>query len=178
MNKDVPVQVIVAAFDDEHGAEKALQELKEARKEKLIGIQDAAILWRDAGGKLHIKETTDMRGGKGAVIGGVIGAVAGVLAGPLVLATAAGALIGGLAAKLRDSGFPDERLKMLGKALTPGTSAIIAVIEHRWVAEYEQALAEYGANVVTEVVKADIAAQLEATAAAGTQRAQPKSTRP
>src|SRR5438132_1153264 len=82
MSKDVPVQVIVAAFDDEHGAEKALQELKEARKEKLIGIQDAAILWRDAGGKLHIKETADMRGGKGAVIGGVVGAVAGVLAGP------------------------------------------------------------------------------------------------
>ena len=174
MNKDVPVQVIVAAFDDEHGAEKALKELKEARKEKLIGIQDAAILRRDAGGKLHIKETADMRGGKGAVIGGVVGAVAGLVAGPLVLATAAGALIGGLAAKLRDSGFPDERLKMLGESLTPGTSAIVAVIEHKWVAEVERALAEYGADVVTEVVAADIAAQLEATA--GTKSTQPKNT--
>src|SRR6266567_4017494 len=151
MKNDVPVQVIVAAFNDEHGAEKALQALKEARKEKLIGIQDAAILRRDAGGKLHIKETADMRGGKGAVIGGV-------------------------AAKLRDSGFPDERLKMLGKALTPGTSAIIAVIEHRWVAEYEQALAEYGADVVTQAVEASIAAQLETTASAGTGSTQPKGT--
>src|SRR5260370_41949127 len=131
MNKDVPVQVIVAAFDDEQGAENALRELKEAKKEKLIGIQDAAILRRDAGGKLHIKETADMRGGKGAVIGGVVGAVAGLLAGPLVLATAAGALIGGPAAKLRDSRFPDERLQMLGTALTPCTSAIHAAIAHR-----------------------------------------------
>ncbi len=178
MNKDVPVQVIVAAFNDEHGAENALRELKEAKKEKLIGIQDAAILRRDAGGKLHIKETADMRGGRGAIIGGVVGAVAGLLAGPLVLATAAGALIGGLAAKLRDSGFPDERLKMLGKALTPGTSAIIAVIEHKWLAEYEQALAEYGANVVTEAVEASIAAQLETTASAGTGSTPPKSTQP
>src|SRR5215469_9181643 len=176
MKDDVPVQVIVAAFNDEHGAENALRELKEAKKEKLIAIQDAAILRRDAGGKLHIKETADIRGGRGAIIGGVVGAVAGLLAGPLVLATAAGALIGGLAAKLRDSGFPDERLKMLGKALTPGTSAIIAVIEHKWVAEYEQALADYGANVVTEAVKADIAAQLETTASAGTGGTPPKST--
>ena len=153
-----------------------MRKLKEAKKEKLIGIQDAAILRRDAGGKLHIKETEDMRGGRGAIIGGVVGAVAGLLAGPLVLATAAGALIGGLAAKLRDSGFPDERLKMLGKALTPGTSAIIAVIEHKWVAEYEKALAEYGAKVVTEAVKADIAAQLETTASAGTGGMPPKST--
>src|SRR6266699_1855412 len=80
------------------------------------------------------------------------------------------------AAKLRDSGFPDERLKMLGKALTPGTSAIIAVIEHRWVAEYEQALAEYGADVVTQAVEASIAAQLETTASAGTGSTQPKGT--
>src|SRR6266852_7166516 len=178
MNKDVPVQVIVAAFNDEHGAENALRELKEAKKEKLIGIQDAAILRRDAGGKLHIKEKADMRGGKGAVIGGVVGAVAGLLAGTLVLATAARALIGGLAAKLRDSGFPDERLKMLGKALTPGTSAIIAVIEHKWLAEYEQALAEYGANVVTEAVEVGIAAELETTASAGTKSTQPKHTQP
>ena len=176
MKNDVPVQVIVAAFNDEQGAENALRKLKEAKKEKLIGIQDAAMLRRDAGGKLHIKETTDMRGGKGAVIGGVVGAVAGLLAGPLVLATAAGALIGGLAAKLRDSGFPDERLKMLGKALTPGTSALIAVIEHKWVEEYEQALAEYGADVVTEAVKADVAAQLETTASGGTGSTPPKST--
>jgi hypothetical protein len=74
---------------------------------------------------------------------------------------AAGALIGGLAAKLRDSGFSDERLKTIGDALPPETSAIIAVIEHKWVNEYEKAVREAGADVFVQEISADIAAQLE-----------------
>ena len=54
---DVPVQLIVAAFQDENGAEAALAELKEAKKEKLVNIKDAAVLRKDAKGELHIKET-------------------------------------------------------------------------------------------------------------------------
>jgi uncharacterized membrane protein len=91
----------------------------------------------------------------------VVGAVAGLVAGPLILATGAGALIGGLAAKLHDSGFRDDRLKQLGEALTPGTSALVAVVEHTWVGDAEKMLKAYGANVMTESVKADIARQLE-----------------
>jgi len=170
---DVPIQVIVAAFNDEKSADAALQDLKQATKEGLIGIQNAAILRRDEQGKLHIKETADMKGGKGAVVGGVIGAVAGLIAGPFVLVTAAGAIIGGLAAKLRDSGFPDARLREIGQGLTPGSSAIIAVIEHRWVAEVQRMMAEAGAQVMTEALKEDLAAQLEAQqvplAASGTE---------
>ena len=161
-DNDVPVQVIVAAFQNEEGAEDALTKLKDAKKEQVIDINNAAILRRDEDGKLHVKETRDMSGGKGAAIGGVAGAVAGLLAGPLVLAAGAGALIGGLAAKLRDSGFRDDRLKQLGEALTPGTSALVAVVEHIWVGDAEQMLKLYGAQVTTESVKADIARQLEA----------------
>ena len=160
-NNDVPVQVIVAAFQNEEGAEDAFKKLKDAKKEHVIDIDNAAILRRDEDGKLHVKEVRDMSGGKGAAIGGVAGAVAGLLAGPVVLAAGAGALIGGLAAKLRDSGFRDERLKQLGEALTPGTSALVAVIEHTWVHDVEKLLADYGANVMTETIKADIAQQLE-----------------
>lgn len=160
-NNDVPVQVIVAAFQNEEGAEDAFKKLKDAKKEQTIDINNAAILRRDEEGKLHVKEVRDMSGGKGAALGGVVGAVAGLLAGPIVLAAGAGALIGGLAAKLRDSGFRDERLKQLGEALTPGTSALVAVIEHTWVRDVEKLLADYGANVTTETIKADIAQQLE-----------------
>jgi len=43
-----------------------------------------------------------------------------------------------VAAKLRDSGFPQERLKAIGDGLKPGTSAIVAVVEHTWVAEVQK----------------------------------------
>jgi uncharacterized membrane protein len=161
MTQQAPTEVILAAFNDEQGAQDALERLKEAQKLDLIDIENSAILRRDQQGKLHIKEAKDMGGGRGAVIGGVVGAVAGVLFGPLVLATAGGAAIGGLAAKLRDSGFNDQRLKQVGAHLQPGTSAILAVIEHTWVTEMETELRKAGADVVTEEIGADIANQLK-----------------
>ena len=160
---DVPVQMLIAAFNEEKAADEALQELKQAKWAGLIGIDNAAVIRRDEKNKLHIKETGDWGGGKGAVAGGAIGAAAGILLGPGALVTGAvGALIGGLAAKLRDSGFSDERLKKVGDGLKPGTSAIIAVIEHKWVAEMEKEMAEAGADVFTEEIAADVSAQLDA----------------
>ena len=160
---DVPVQVIAAAFQDEQGAKATLKELKEAQKQKLIKIENAAVLRKDEKGKLHIKETADVGGGKGAVIGGVAGAAIGLLAGPaLVVPTAVGALVGGLAAKLKDGGFKDERLKQVGEGLQPGSSAIIAVVEHKWVDQVLNELAKAGADAFAEGLGADIAAQLEA----------------
>jgi len=160
---DAPVQLIIAAFQDEKGAEQALQHLKAAKKEHLIKIQNAAIIRKDKQGKLHIDEIKDMKGGKGALIGGVTGAVLGILSGGATLAiTGAGALIGGLTAKLRDSGFKDERLERLGNSLPPGSSAIVAVIDHIWVAELERELQQAGADVLTDAISADVAAQLEA----------------
>jgi uncharacterized membrane protein len=159
---DVPIELIVAAFKEEKAADDALQVLKQAKKEKLIGIVDAAVLRRDEHNKLHLKETADVGGGKGAVTGGVLGAVLGLIAGPggLIIGAAAGALTGGVAAKAIDSGIPDHRLREIGEALKPGTSAIVAIIEHRWVAEVEKQLAEAGADVLTEALKQDIAAAL------------------
>jgi len=159
---DVPVQVIIAAFKEEETADAALKALKEAKKERLIGIQDAAVIRRDEDNKLHIKETADMGGGKGAAVGGVLGGIIGLIGGPagVVLGGAAGAAVGGFTAKLFDAGIPDERLEEIGSALTPGTSAIIAIIEHKWVAEVEQELAQAGADVLTEALRDDITKQL------------------
>lgn len=153
----------MAAFQEEGAAKEALKALKQMKKEKLIGIQNAAVLRKDEKGKIHIKETADMGGGEGSVIGGVAGAAIGLIAGPaLVVPAAVGALVGGLSAKLRDSGFSDDRLKSLGEGLKPGTSAIVAVVEHKWVEQVEAAIAEASADLVTANLKADIAGQLEA----------------
>ena len=160
---DVPIQLIVAAFKDEKAAKQALKALKQAQKEKLIKIENAAVLRKDEKGKLHIRETADMGGKKGATLGGVAGAVVGLIAGPALLVPAAvGALVGGLSAKLRDSGFSDKRLEPLGAGLKPGTSAIIAVVEHTWVTQVEDLMAEAEADVLTASISADISQQLEA----------------
>ena len=160
---DVPVQLLIAAFQDEGGASAALWMLKEAKKEKLVTIKDAAVLRKDAQGKLHVSDIRDMTGRRGAAIGGVVGAAFGILTAGAAFAIAViGAAAGGVAAKLRDSGFNDARLRKLGERLKPGSSAIITLIEHTWVAEMQEEFRKAGAEVVTGAIAAHIAAKLEA----------------
>lgn len=162
MTGEIPIQIVVGAFQDEGGAAKALEQLRTVQGQGLIKIDDAAVLRRDTSDKLHIQETADMTGGKGAVVGGVTGAVLGLLAGPVGWGIGIGALVGGLAAKLRDTGFPDAGLKEVGEGLRPGTSALVAVVEHTWVREVAQQLEKQGAAVITQILRQDIAQQLEA----------------
>jgi uncharacterized membrane protein len=162
MSSQAPIQIVVAAFQDENQAAAVYQQLKQARKDGTIVIQNAAVLRKDTEGKLHIKDVYDMGGGKGAAIGGVLGGVLGLIAGPVGWAALGGAVAGGLIAKHADGGFSDARLRKLGEGLKPGSSAIVAVVEHVWVEEVQAALAEAGADYVTEQLSADIAAQLAA----------------
>jgi len=158
MQEPAPLDAIVAAFPDEGGAARALKELRGVDKD-LIAIKQAAVLVRTADGKLEIREPHHV--GRGAVLGGLAGAVVGLIAGPIGWVTIGGAAVGALAARLRDSGFPDDRLREIGEALTPGTSALIAIIEHRWVTKVEDQLRAEGVQYAIEAVKADVEAQLE-----------------
>ena len=134
MTTQVPVDVVVAAYQDEQGANNALKELETAKKEGLIGIQDAAVLRKDEQSKLHIPETADKGFGRGAMVGGVAGAVVGSYCRPCRLG-------GPRRRSHRWPGFEAARHRLPRKnacvrwarALTPGTSAIVAVVEHEWV---------------------------------------------
>jgi uncharacterized membrane protein len=164
MADQAPLEAVVAAYKTEDGASRALADLKSAGSD-VLGIKQAAVLVRDRDNKLQIKESHHV--GKGAAVGGVAGAVVGIIAGPVGWAALGGAAIGGLANRLRDTGFPDSRLKQVGEALTPGTSALIAIVEHRWVLDVEQRLRVAAQDVMTEAVQADVAAQLDEQATTG-----------
>src|SRR5439155_19396254 len=153
-----------AAFNTPDGASNALRELKGVGKD-VLAVREAAVLVRNQDGKLEIKESHHVT--KGAVVGGVVGAVVGLIAGPVGWVTAGGAAVGVLANRLRDTGFPDRRLKQIGEALTPGTSALVAIVEHRWVVDVERRLRAAATDVATEELAADVAAQLEEQSAGG-----------
>jgi uncharacterized membrane protein len=166
---DAPVDVIVAAYNDEQGASNALKELETAKKSGTISIKDAAVLKRGTDNKLKITESADKGFGRGAIIGGVAGAAVGVLAGPVGWAALGGAAVGGLAARLRDGGFNDERLRTIGESVHSGQSALIAVVEESWVKDAEHILEAAAADMVTHQVAADVAMQLDNVAASSQQ---------
>lgn len=157
---EAPIQIIVAAFNTPDGASKAMTDLKEGKKDGLIGIIDAAVVVKNADGKLKIKDAKH-RSTKGLITGGLIGGVLGVLAGPVGLLALGGGAIGVLAGKIKGSDLKTE-MKDIGSALTPNSSAIVATIEHKWVEQMEAQLAAEGAQVVRDSIKQDIADQLKA----------------
>lgn len=157
---NVPVQIIVAAFNSLDGAATVMADLKQGKKEGLIGIVDAAVVVKDADGKLKVTDAK-RRSTKGMITGGVVGGVLGLLAGPVGWLAVGGGAIGALAGKVAGSPMKNQ-MQEIGEALTPGSSAIVAVIEHTWVAKMEAMLADEGARVVIDSIKADIADQLNA----------------
>jgi len=143
-------ELLVATFNGESGAQDALRQLETLdKKDEGFKIDDAAILFVDQQKKLNIKETGDTRGGKGAAIGAVVGGAIGLIGGPLAIATSAlGAAIGGGVASLSDGGFPDEQLKIIGRSLRPGMSALVVLANMTGAIDLDQAIAGFGAQSV------------------------------
>ncbi|MEA3441524.1 MAG: DUF1269 domain-containing protein [Chloroflexota bacterium] len=157
------VGMFVAAYVDERRADGALETMKQAKRSGDFYYDDAAVIRRDAEGKLHIKETGDMSTGKGAGIGALIGGVIGLLGGPagVALGAGAGAAVGALAAH-GDAGFDNDSLKEIGAALPSGSSAIMATTSEAFVEEVRRQ-AEGGATMtLAKEIAAEIRAQLEA----------------
>lgn len=160
---NTPVEMIVWAFKDEKKADEVLQEMKKMDKKGTIDILNAAVLVKSADGKVSIKETEDVDARHGAVFGAIVGGLVGLLGGPagVIVGAAAGAAAGGVAAEKIDMGFSDQALEEIQGGLQPGSSAIIALIEHEWVARVVSAVESYGVKIFRQTIKEELAAQLK-----------------
>jgi uncharacterized membrane protein len=156
MGKETQMQVVAALFEYEEGANTALEVIEQAKLKKALG--DKAVISMDYHGKVTIKETGDMGGGKGAVIGGALGLLLPGIG--TIIGTAGGALIGGLAAKLHDAGFPDDQLKALGGQLQPNSSLLLAVVGEEHLEEVEAKLRSINGKVIKEGLTQDAVDQL------------------
>ena len=159
-----PVQVFIATYQTEDGAEAALKDFRAMDREGSIELIDAAVAVHTPDGKVKIEETADPSGktwGKrGAIAGGVVGLIfpPSIIAGALV-----GGAGGGIWGKIRDTGFKDEDLKAIGESLPPGSSAFIAIAEDRVVERLQRGLEGYE-RIATHALSADAAVQIVAEA--------------
>lgn len=161
-NKSVNVHVLVATFHDEQAADAAYEQLRGDENLRLIHMENSAVIRKDDKGKLHIKETHDMGGGKGAGIGLLIGGAIGLLSGGIGFlgAGAVGAVVGGITAKLHDGGFKDSKLREMGDSLPPGSSALVAVVEEDDLSVVHDNLAGDAYQVMVTHLSPHITAQL------------------
>jgi uncharacterized membrane protein len=162
-----PLEVFVAAFDNEEEAGEALKDFRAMDREGSIDLIDAAVIVRGADGKVRFEETADPSGKKWAKRGAIAGGLVGLIFPPSIIGTAlVGAAGGGIWGKVRDKGFRDEDLKAIGEALMPGTSAIIAVAEDRVIERLQQGIEGYqkiARHAVSAEAAAEIVAEVEET---------------
>jgi len=156
------VGFLVMAFTDETAADETLKELKQAKKQKQLYFEDAAVVRQDANGKVHYHETGDMHTGKGAGIGALVGGVLGILGGPagIALGAGAGAAVGAAAAH-KDSGFRDESLESIGVALKTGTSALAVITSHDFLRAVQKEVDVADIRAAVNNLATEISSKLE-----------------
>jgi uncharacterized membrane protein len=122
--------VLVATYPDEATAQQDYQVVKDAHAAGLVGSYDAAVVTKDASGKVHEnKDETATR--HGAWWGVAAGAAVGVLFPPSVLGAAvAGAAVGGVSGHLA-RGMSRSDAKQLGDFIGPGQAGLVIVGESK-----------------------------------------------
>ena len=158
--------ILVAEFEDEESANLTLKNIRNQQNSRAITLMDAAVIRKNSDGKIRVNDSSDTSDGKGAGIGLLAGAAIGLIGGPVGIAawSSAGAAAGIIAARLHDSGIRNDQLRQVGEELTPGSSALVLVIDPQWTTAIEKDLVASGARVFTTGIAAEIATQIQITA--------------
>jgi uncharacterized membrane protein len=170
--KDAKFELIILVFQEVNKAQEALNFLKELRLAKKIGpIRNAAVLVMDKSGKAWLKETQDIDPGQGTLFGAITGGLIGLLGGPVgvVVGAAAGALTGRAAAGQIDMGFSNKYLADVEKRLEPGSSALIALVEHQWSGAVAESLTYLGGQLFRQALTDEIVNKILAEVEGGEQ---------
>lgn len=116
--------IAVVTFQDTEGAGKLLDMLKDLEKQKLVELDDAVVVVKDADGEVKVKETTDLTKAKGAAKGGTLGLVVGLMLGGPIGGVLLGAAAGALASRKVDLGIPKGKIDLLVQEMVNGSSAL------------------------------------------------------
>jgi uncharacterized membrane protein len=122
--------IFIATYPDEAAAQDDYQVVKDLHARGLVGSYDAAVITKDANGKVHEnKDETATR--HGAWWGIAAGAAIGAIFPPAVLGAAAvGGVIGGVSGHLA-KGMSRSQAKQLGDFIDPGQAGLVVVGESK-----------------------------------------------
>ena len=155
--------VVVVRFTEPSKTQQALSVLKECDAQGRIDLESAAVVERTAGGELHIVDTYDNLGPVGTASGSLVGMLVGVLGGPVgaLLGASGGALVGG-AFDIDRTVSSDEALTVLGGAIPPESTALIASVTEPATEVIDAEMDLLGGCEVTRQPAADVMVEIDA----------------
>lgn len=125
-------KMLVAVFGNETQAFEGLSALKDLHKKGDITLYATAVVSKSATGELHLNTAAD-EGPVGTATGLFTGSLIGLLGGPIGMAL--GAVTGTVAGMIFDISSNDINTTFVdevSKALTNGTTAVIAEVDEEW----------------------------------------------
>ena len=140
--------LIVITYPDQETGQKVFAVLDNLQKQKLLTLEDAALAYKDAKGKVKIKQTLENQyTGAAAAWGGFWGLLIGLLFLSPVFWGLVGALLGGILGKTADIGVDNKFIKEVGESLDPGGSAVFMLIIKATEDKVVEDLRQYGGQV-------------------------------
>jgi uncharacterized membrane protein len=136
--------LIYAVYNGQDTAAQVYKTMKSAQGSTGERIESYAVVSKDLKGTIHVRDQRKTDAGVGAVVGGVIG----LLGGPV--GVAAGATAGGAIGFLTGEavGIPRDKVESMKQSLTPDSSALVVVLDDRWVQDVERDLNQAHARAV------------------------------
>jgi len=122
--------IFIGTYPDEAWARDDYQVVKDLHSSGAIGTYDAAVVTKDAVGKVHVNKD-EMATRHGAWGGAAAGAVVGILFPPSIIGTAlVGAAVGGVGGHLW-RGLSRADVKEFGELIDTGQAALVIVGESK-----------------------------------------------
>ena len=140
--------LIVFTYEQEDKAAEALKHVASLKQENvqkaLIGIEDAAVVVKDAKGKVKIRQTLESAvKGSNVASGGLWGVLIGFLFGGPLFGALLGMGISGLLGRKIDIGIDNNFIKGIGDDLAPGDSAMFLLVKDTPVETVSDALKDF-----------------------------------
>jgi len=136
--------LVYAVYNGQDTATQVFKSMKSAQSSTGERIESYAVVSKDLKGKVTVRDQRKRDSGVGAVLGGVIGLVGGPVG------VAAGAAAGGAAGYLTGDavGIPRDKVESMKQSLTNDSSALVVVLEDKWVKDVEHDLNQANARAV------------------------------
>ncbi len=144
-----PVQMLVVGFEDGKFSGEILAELRRLREHEIVRLVDLLFVAKDKDGEIEVIEHSDLREDEAEAFGALAGALLGVGAAGEEGAEA-GAALGAAAVEERGSVMDPEDVWYLADVIPPGSSAGIALLEHRWAIPLRDAIERAGGNPLVD----------------------------
>ncbi|HEY6567192.1 MAG TPA: DUF6325 family protein [Actinomycetota bacterium] len=141
MDEFGPVQILVVGFEGTSFNGEIMPELQRLKELDIIRLVDMAVVSKDTDGEVVGVELSDLSDDQRAEFGAIAGALIGLGYEPDEEGVEAGALAGAEAA---EDGLLEDSMWSIADTIPEGTTAAVALIEHRWAIPLRDAIRRNG----------------------------------